>query len=102
MVRDVRAWRSCVRRVGGLSGFGGSARENLLAGENGHGNRGDWGLCVVGNVVQCDEWNDASFFGRHEAAQTLGDAHLGCEHFACDWVRRLSENDEGPGLPEDK
>ena len=51
----------------------------------------------MGGVVQRDEWNGVSCFGRGEAAQTLGDAHLGCEHFACDWVRCLSENDEWQG-----
>ena len=35
-------------------------------------------------------------------AQTLGDAHLECEHVAGDWVQRLSEHAEGPGLREDQ
>jgi hypothetical protein len=101
MVCDVWGWWDCLRRVGGVSGPGVSARENLCAGKSGHGNRGDWGLCVVGDVVQCDEWNDAGCFGRGEAAQTLSDADLESEYVDGSGVQRLSEHGEGSGLRED-
>src|SRR5271154_1103312 len=100
MVRDVRAWRDCLRRVGGVSGPGGAAREDLPAGEGVHGDCGRWGLRIVGCVVQRDEWDDAGCGCR--ATQAFGDAYVEREYVDDSGVQRLSEWGKGPGLREDQ